>query len=162
MKIAFITDSEQELYFFPGLIEALGAEIKDLEARELFVPSALDIPAKCLDALDCELIFVQHFFEKEDLKVQTLMAKLVDFELSNKVKVVKAIESFDLEELLTEEDFENAKAELAQEWSQGILGVLFNQEAFKPSPSEESEDGEESEAEESGEDEGEEEPESEE
>ena len=63
MKIALIADSEQELYVFPELIEALSAEIKDLEAREFFVPTALDIPAKCLDALDCELIFAMHLYD---------------------------------------------------------------------------------------------------
>ena len=132
MKIALIADSEQELYVFPELIEALSAEIKDLEAREFFVPTALDIPAKCLDALDCDLIFAMHLYEKEDLKVQVLMQKLVDFELEHKVKVVKAIEPSGLEDALTEDDFENAKSEFVAEWSQVIFGVLFDQEVFKP------------------------------
>jgi hypothetical protein len=133
LKIAFITDSEQQLYVFPELIEALSSEVKDLEAREFFVPSALDIPAKCLEALDCELIFVQELFEKEDLKLQVLMQKLVDFELEHKVKVVKAIEPSELEDALTEEDFTAVKSEFVEKWSQVILGVLFDQEVFKPS-----------------------------
>ena len=133
MKIAFITDSEQQLYIFPELIEALSSEIKDLEPKEFFVPTALDIPAKCLEALECDLIFVQQLFEKEDLKLQVLMQKLVDFELEHKVKVVKAIEPSELEDALTEEDFAAVKAEFAEKWSQVILGVLFDQEAFKPS-----------------------------
>lgn len=133
IKIAFITDSEQSLYVFPELIEALSAEIKDLEPKEFFVPTALDIPAKCLEALDCELIFVQELFEKEDFKLQILMEKLVDFELEHKVRVVKAIEPSELEDALTEEDFTAVKAEFVEKWSAVILGVLFDQEAFKPS-----------------------------
>jgi len=147
MKIAFIADSEQELDVFPDLIEALSSEMKDLQAKELFVDSMLDIPAKCVECRDFDLIFAMHLHaegdDAKDSRIGILLEKLVDFELSHKVKVVKAICPSGLEDALTEEDFDAAKEEFVEKWKAVILGVLFDDSVFRPKPAGDGEDDDE-------------------
>ena len=141
MKIALIADSEQELDLFPELAAALEDEMKDLEVKEFFVPSMLDIPAKCVEAEKFDLIFAMHLYNEEDaekdFRIKLLLEKLVDFELDHKgCRVLKAVEPSGLEDALTEEDIEAVKAAFVEKWKAVISGMLFDQEAFRPSPEE--------------------------
>ena len=135
MKIAFVADSEQELNAFPNLIEKISKELKDLEPKEFFVHTVFEIPSKCLELKECDLIFVMHLHEKEvpDFKSKILLEKLVDLELQHKgLKIIKAVEESNLDDALTEEDFENAKEVFAEKWTQIILATLFDEQAFQP------------------------------
>lgn len=148
MKVAFIADSEQELDVFPDLIDALHSEMKDLEAKEFFVHSALDIPAKCIECKSFDLVFAMHLYsegdEERDFRIRVLREKLADLEIAHGVKVVKAVCPSGLEDALTEEDFEAAKGEFVEKWKAVVLGMLFDDSAFRPKPSAEEDDEEES------------------
>lgn len=133
-RIALITSSEQPVSLFAELAEALHAESKELEFEEFYVPTALDIPMQAKQCSDFDLVFAFYLFDKEEeFKVRILLEGLIKAELENNVKIIKAVEEF--EGIDSEQELQELKHDLVEKWSQIVLGVLFDPEAFKPQDS---------------------------
>ncbi len=134
MKLALIASSDQSLYFFPELLERLASQVPDIAADEFFVPSALDMPfqaKQCGADVDC--VFAFYAYDPEnDTYSALLLDKLVNAEIAGNVKVIKALEPLDDGVPESAEELAAFKTDLAEKWSNIILGVLYDPAVFKP------------------------------
>jgi len=133
MKISFITSSEQELDYFPQLEETILLEMPETEIEIHYVPTCLDIPLKAKQlALDSDLVFVSHLYDKEEEKIKLLIEKIIDVELETNTPIIKAIEQTEFEEILTEEERKEEKTKIVEKKAELILNIINFPEKFNP------------------------------
>ena len=133
MKIALLSDSKTGINIFSKLKEKLLAKIADSEIGEHFVPSLEDLPLKAKELTKSnKIVFVFSLYFEKDSSVEMLIEKLVDIELETGKKIVKAIEQSEIEDLSTEQQFDEERERLAEKWADTIIKILFSPKDFAP------------------------------
>jgi hypothetical protein len=131
MKITFIGYKENSINFFPELAKALSKRISGLELEERFVPFAEDLPIVALEASEeSDFLFVFALLDDSET-VGFVKKKLIDVELASKTRILKAVDE-DEYGGMEEEAYLDKKDELVLQFSDLIVSILFNEEAFEP------------------------------
>ena len=131
MRISFIGCRENTINFFREMAEILSEKVSGLELEERFVPFIEDIPVVALEeAKESDFVFVYAIVGDKDNK-KMLIEKLIDIEIQSGTRILKAIED-DSYSGMEIDDFNDAKKELAGNYSSIIISVLFNEEDFEP------------------------------
>jgi hypothetical protein len=131
MRITFIGYKENSINFFAELGKLLSAKISGVELEERFVPFVEDLPIVAAEASeDSDFIFVYALVDESE-QVSLVKEKLINVELSSKTRILKMIEE-DSFSGLNQDDLLDKKTELAREYAQIIVDILFNEHAFTP------------------------------
>jgi hypothetical protein len=131
MKISFIGCKESSIDIFADLAKELSKKISGLELSERFVPVLEDLPEVALEeAEDSDFIFV-FVLTDDSARSEIIKEKLIDVELKTKTRIMKVIEE-DSFVGLSEEEYGMEKQNLVEEYSQRIVDILFNENAFEP------------------------------
>lgn len=142
MTIFLVSSPENKLDFFPELADFLGEEISESDVQSYFAPMLSDIPMTVNEIIgSAEIVFVFIAREKNNPITGIVIEKLIDLELKHGIKIVKAVEEINFEEL-DESELEEEKDRLAEKWGKHVLRVMFEPESFAL-PVEEQEEAEE-------------------
>ncbi|MCX6800660.1 MAG: hypothetical protein NTZ73_00535 [Candidatus Diapherotrites archaeon] len=131
MKISLIGNKESPMNIFDELAKSLSKKITGLELEKRFVPFAEDLPEMAREcAEESDFIFVFGFAENEG-EAEMIKEKLVDVEIATKTRILKIVTTDEYGDL-GEEEYLDQKEALVKQYSDLIVGILFNEERFEP------------------------------
>ena len=132
MHIFLVSDSKTGINFFPLLEQLLRKKIAGLDCDTVFVPFPEDIPAAVSAVMgEADLIFVFVLYEEMNFKVQALLNKLIELEMSGEARIIKVVEESEIEGM-DEMRLDTERETLAEKWGKFILDYLFKPDSFKP------------------------------
>ncbi len=131
MKIAFIACKDNPVEIFSLLAKKISKKISGLELEERFAPFLEDIPAIALECSEeSDFIFV-FAVEDDENKRKMIEDKLIDVEINSHTRILKVIVEDNFSDL-NEEEYEEEKEKLVDEYIDIIVGILFNENEFEP------------------------------
>lgn len=134
MRISLIGCKDNSVNIFPALVKSLSKKISGLEVSVRFVPFFEDIPAVSMEEAASSNFVVAFALLGDEEEIKFLKKKLVDVELLTKTRILKWVE----EDSLTgkrDDNFADEEAELVEEISKTVIGILFKESDFIPKES---------------------------
>lgn len=135
MKISLIGCRDNSVNIFPALIKSLSKKISGLETSIRFVPFFEDVPAVCMEEASSSNFVIAFALLGDEEEIKFLKKKLVDVELLTKTRILKWVEEDSLTGKKTDA-LVDEEAELVEEISKTVLGILFKESDFIPKESE--------------------------
>jgi len=130
MKITFIGYKDSPVNIFDGLAAALRKKISGVEIEQRFAPFLEDLPKLAQEsAEESDFMFV-FALAPDEKEIPVIEEKLIDVELKTKTRMLKAIREDSMP--ADEEEFLAEKDALVDEFTELIIGILFNEKKFRP------------------------------